>query len=425
MSFKKSEVGLIPENWDVVELKLKASITMGQSPKSDSYNNEGLGIPFMQGRKTFGDKYHDIDTWCTDPKRLADKGDILMSVRAPVGDVNVATTDLCIGRGLASLKMLNGNNEFLYYLLKSYVGEITSRETGTVFASINKKGLETIKLPFPSDKEQRVIANILSTLDEKTKTNNKINEKLEEMAQSLFKHWFVDFEFPNENGEPYKSSGGEMIKSELGMIPKDWDVSQLGELVDVIDNRGKTPPLSKDVTCYPIIDVRALSGKNRIVNYDNCTKFVDKKTYDSWFRNGHPKEGDILLSTVGSIGELKLFYGDIGCIAQNVVALRTKNISYLYLYQYLQNIKNELVSYNIGSVQPSIKITHVKKHKILVPNKNIERDFIKFIDNISGLIYNNILESKHLTSVRDILLPKLMSGEIRVLLEGEVLESKS
>lgn len=315
---------------------------------------------------------------------------------------------------------------YLYYSLlqDNFFDYVTATSKGTKMPRGDKTAIMNYGILLPPLYEQKVIANFFSALDEKIETNNQINEKLEEMAQSMFRHWFVDFEFPNENGEPYKSSGGEMVESELGMIPKGWDVSQLGELVDVIDNRGKTPPLSKDVTSYPIIDVRALSGKDRIVNYDNCTKFVDQNTYESWFRNGHPIEGDILLSTVGSIGEMKLFYGNIGCIAQNVVALRTKNISYLYLYQYMQHIKHELVSYNIGSVQPSIKITHVKKHNILVPNKNVEQNFIKFIDNISELINNNIVENKHLKSVRDNLLPKLMSGEIRVLLDDEIMEGK-
>jgi type I restriction enzyme S subunit len=246
LSFKETEIGLIPKDWNLFELKDKVNITMGQSPKSKFYNSDGIGIPFMQGRKTFGSKYHTIDTWCTDPKRLAKKGDVLMSVRAPVGDVNIAINDLCIGRGLASLRMYNGNNEFLFYLLRNYVDKITSRETGTVFGSINKKGIETLKLPFPSNSEQKAIANILSTLDEKIEVNNKINKTLEKMAQTIFKHWFVDFEFPNENGEPYKSSGGEMTHSELGMIPKGWKVRTIKEIAlngNVIC--GKTPSTKK------------------------------------------------------------------------------------------------------------------------------------------------------------------------------------
>ena len=186
----------------------------------------------------------------------------------------------------------------------------------------------------------------------------------------------------------------------------------LGELVINIDNRGKTPPLETTPTEYPIIDVRALSGTSRIVNYANCTKFVSAETYSSWFRSGHPKPKDILVSTVGSLAEIKIFLGSKGCIAQNVVGFRTKDISPYYLYQYLTAIKNDLVAYNIGSVQPSIKVTHIIKHPIYIPSTEELETFDVLAESATNAIYNNTLESERLAGIRDALIPKLMSGEI-------------
>ena len=111
---------------------------------------------------------------------------------------------------------------------------------------------------------------------------------------------------------------------------------------------------------------------------------------------------------------MKLFYGDKGCIAQNVVGFRSKGISPLYLYQYLKYIKSDLISYNIGSVQPSIKVTHIIKHKILMPCDNQLKSFEATINEISSMLFKNFEETQILTDVRDTLLPKLMSGEIRV-----------
>ncbi|MCJ0600857.1 restriction endonuclease subunit S, partial [Enterococcus cecorum] len=111
---------------------------------------------------------------------------------------------------------------------------------------------------------------------------------------------------------------------------------KLGDLIESIDNRGKTPPLSDKPTSYPIIDVKALSSNMRIVDYNKCSKYVDEETYNTWFRSGHPKQYDILFSTVGSLAEMKLFLGNVGCIAQNVVGFRSRGISSLYLYQYLK-----------------------------------------------------------------------------------------
>ena len=193
----------------------------------------------------------------------------------------------------------------------------------------------------------------------------------------------------------------------------DSDV-KLGDLIESVDNRGKTPPLSDESTPYPIIDVRALSGNSRIIDYNNCTKYVSEETYKTWFRSGHPKEYDILISTVGSLAEMKIFLGDIGCIAQNVVGFRTKGISPLYLFQYLNYIKNDLVAYNIGSVQPSIKVTHIIKHSIYVaPQYEIET-FDNIARSMTGQIFANCKENEALKQMRDTLLPKLMSGELDV-----------
>ena len=188
----------------------------------------------------------------------------------------------------------------------------------------------------------------------------------------------------------------------------------LGDLITVIDNRGKTPPLTTETFDYPIIDVGALKGSGRIVDFNNCTKYVTKTTYDSWFRSGHPQPWDILISTVGSLAEMKIYLGSKGCIAQNVVALRAKSISPLYLYQYLRFIRADLVAYNIGSVQPSIKVTHIIKHPIFVPETSKLKEFEEVARVITNRLYTNYNECESLKKLRDTLLPKLMSGELDV-----------
>ena len=157
-----------------------------------------------------------------------------------------------------------------------------------------------------------------------------------------------------------------------------------------------------------------MRGDIRVVDYNNCTKFVDEDTYNNWFRSGHPKPWDILLSTVGSLAEMKIFLGKKGCIAQNVVALRSKGISPLYLFQYLQYIRNDLVAYNIGSVQPSIKVTHIIKHPIFVPDESRILEFDTLARIITDQIYKLYCECEDLKGIRDSLIPKLMSGELDV-----------
>lgn len=279
---------------------------------------------------------------------------------------------------------------YLYYWLRHSVNRLTAETHGSVMAHMTKGDMENQLIELPSLQTQKKISSILRTIDEKIYNNEAINENLEQQLRSLFTELFAE-KIANVEANNH--------------LP-------LGELVISIDNRGKTPPLETVPTEYPIIDVRALSGDSRIVNYKNCTKYVSHETYSSWFRSGHPKPQDILISTVGSLAEIKIFIGSKGCIAQNVVGFRTKGISPYYLYQYLSAIKNDLVAYNIGSVQPSIKVTHIIKHPIYVPAKEELDTFDALALNATNMIYNNALESEYLANLRDSLLPKLMSGEI-------------
>ena len=170
MEYKKCRLGSI------------ANIIMGQSPKGTSYNNKGDGKAFLQGNKTFGRLYPTIDTWTTEPKKIAKKDSILMSVRAPVGDLNIANEEICIGRGLCSIEMKNGNNQYLLYLLKNSIDEIKRKASGTIFDSINKTELEEIEIIDFNEEIQNKIIKVLSKIDEKIELNNKINSDLFELS---------------------------------------------------------------------------------------------------------------------------------------------------------------------------------------------------------------------------------------------------
>lgn len=161
-----------------IKLKEIAEVNMGQSPNGKSYNYIKKGMPFLQGNKTFGNLFPTIDTWTTEPKKIGRKSSILMSVRAPVGDLNVANQDICIGRGLCSVEMFNENNMFIYYALKNSINEIKRKSTGTVFDSINRKDIEEIELINFSKEQQNKIITILSTMDKKIELNNQINNNL-------------------------------------------------------------------------------------------------------------------------------------------------------------------------------------------------------------------------------------------------------
>ena len=289
----------------------------------------------------------------------------------------------------------NVSKEYLYYVLADdeFFKYSMTTSKGTKMPRGDKTSIMNYPIKLPPLPTQQKIAAILSSLDDKIELNNKINTNLEHQAQALFK---------------------EMFESKIQNVSEN-DGRSLGEIVNVIDNRGKTLPLEATKTDFPIIDVGTLNSPGRIINYKDCTKFVSKTTYETFFRAGHPKEKDVLLSTVGcNLALLKYYIGSVGCIAQNIVAFRAKEISSLYIYEYLKFIQPDLVSYDIGAAQPSIKVTHIIKHLIYIPTNDELSKFNSFAKCITEQIYNNVCENERLISIRDTLLPKLMDGEIEV-----------
>ena len=185
---------------------------------------------------------------------------------------------------------------------------------------------------------------------------------------------------------------------------------KLHELTKTIDNRGKTPPNNSIETPYPLIEIASLRTDGRIATYRNCAKYVTEDVYNSWFRSGHPKQKDILMSTVGSLAELKLFWGDKGSIAQNIVAFRCHN-EYLpmYLYQYLLRKQHELAAYEIGSVQASIKVSQVVEYDIDIPPQALLEKFDLISTQLTNEIYQNEADIEVCYRLSNMLLQQLSS----------------
>lgn len=311
------------------------------------------------------------------------------------------------------------NNEYLkYYLLepkvKDYLLMISS--SGGTRNAITKNMLEELVIQLPDLPTQTAIAEILSSLDDKIELNNKINQELENLAQTLFKQWFIDFEFPNENGEPYKSSGGEMAESELGEIPKGWEVYRFKDIVsNYIDNRGKTPPLANDG--IPLVEVKHMVDIG-IYPSLKTDKFLSKEVYDTFLR-AHLLEDDILMSTVGTIGRLNIVPDfQIFAIAQNVLGIRFKKdlISQLFMFCLMRTkgFNDEINSRLIETVQSSIKRSDLEKIPVILPKRILVERFDDIVKDMFDRIKTSSSEIDELINLRDILLPKLISGELEV-----------
>lgn len=403
---KQTEIGAIPEEWSFEPLIKHAEIIMGQSPESKFYNNTGEGIVFLQGIRTFGEKYPTYDTYTTKITKKAKEGSVLLSVRAPVGEVNIATKDVCIGRGLMAIN--SKNNEFIYQLLKAFKPYLVGKETGTVYGSVTKNDIAELKLPFPPQSEQLKIAEILSSLDDKIELNRRINANLEAMASALFKKWFVDFEFPNKEGKPYKTNNGKMFVSELGVIPKEWSVKQAQEIFDFVKG---IEPGNKNYFTVSFEEAIPFFRIADLFNGNQAKNFIDRSIANTVTMN----HNDVMIATDGTVGRVAIgLYGSYSGGIKKVLS-KDQSISNSFIYLWLKSnlVQDKLEEYASNATTIAHASSAIKDLKVIY-NKEIIREFCALSQPIFEIIINNLIENIKIKKVMDSLLPRMISGKIRV-----------
>lgn len=375
--------------WQETTLGSIADVTMGQSPCSDQMNNSEIGMPFLQGNRTFGLLYPVFDTWTTSPTKIAKANDVIMSVRAPVGDVNITPTTMCLGRGVCSLRLHNGNQRFLYYLMRHYSPELIRQENGTVFGSVNRTDINSLRVVVPGDDSQRRIAAVLSALDDKIELNNRINANLEAQAQALFRSWFVDF-------EPW---GGEM--------PETWREGTLNELLEL--RRDTIQPGDKPSLPYLPIDVIPMRSFA-------LTELRPNSEAQSSLQEFQP--ADII------IGAMRVYFHRVvpapiaGITRSTCFVLRSRKPEY-WAYSLLQCNQDATIDFaqqtSKGSTMPyAVWDGGMGDYPVCIPNQSDARRFNEVVSPLVRKIQSVFFQNRTLAALRDALLPKLMSGEIDV-----------
>jgi type I restriction enzyme S subunit len=185
VKYKDTPIGKIPVDWEVVKLSKTSEINMGQSPPSTDCNEEGDGLPFYQGNAEFGPKYPSPQRWCNRPKKIADEGDILISVRAPVGEINIAPHKCCIGRGIAAVRAKDLDDNFLYQSMLLRRKVLQKIAQGSTSQAINHKGLSEMLVLLPPPPEQKKIAEILTIVDDAIEKTAQIIERTKELKKGL------------------------------------------------------------------------------------------------------------------------------------------------------------------------------------------------------------------------------------------------
>ena len=377
----------------------------GGTPKTTEESYWNGSIPWLSVKDFCGDKKYVYNTEKSiteeglnnSSTKLLHKDNIIISARGTVGELAMIPYDMAFNQSCFGL-IAKGNNDphFVYYLLKDKVRSLKSQTQGSVFDTITKATFDRIECADYSEEDQRRIASILSSLDRKIELNNKINADLEEMAQAIFKNWFVDF-------EPFKD--GKFVDSELGMIPEGWKVGSPYEYVKVVYGAPyKSAKFNDNGEGLPLIRIRDLKDCN--------PQFYTPEILP---QTEYVNMGDIVAGMDAEFAP-HIWKGNTGLLNQRVCKLMPQQTSITNLFVlYLMKPELEFVqSYKTGTTVSHLGKADIDKFVVVLPPLKVVEECSKILDSILQRIKNISAESRTLSLLRDTLLPRLISGEIEI-----------
>lgn len=452
-------------DWTEVSLsELTTKITKGTTPTKKDGGFSSEGVNYIKSEAVTFDGRIDESKFTFISSEIHKKlkrsqleeSDILMSMAGiHLGKTAIVRTrhlPANTNQALALIRPIRNKiyPDYLFYFLQqsSVVYFINNSTSQSAQPNINLQEIGSLNIKYPEYNEQKAIAHILGSLDDKIELNRQMNETLEAMAQALFKSWFVDFDpvidnalaagnaIPDElleraeQRKAIEKKNHSEIQSlfpdefefteEMGWIPKGWAIRNLSEMVSVIiDHRGKTPKkLGGDwaESGYPAISAKNIKG-NKLVRPDTI-RFVDKDIYDKWMKV--PLEvGDVIMTSEAPLGELYYLNSKIDyLLSQRLYAIRADKInctgSYLFYWFQTEFGSAEIQNRATGTTVFGIKQSELRKVLVLCPPSSVLENFDKYSQGLLGKMDANDLSSTELTKLRDTLLPKLMSGELRI-----------
>jgi len=392
--------------WNTTTLGVIAEIVMGQSPSGDTCNEAGDGIPLLNGPTEFGNNNPSQIQFTTDPKKIAEEGDLLFCVRgSTTGRMNWADQKYAIGRGLAALRHRSGYSfqPFLKGIIDSYLPLLLAEATGSTFPNVSSQQLNNLTIEVPDLHTQRRIADILSALDEKIELNRQTNATLEAIAHAIFKEWFVDFRFPGATGE--------MQDSELGPIPRGWRAGRIGDICEL------NPKLT--------LRKGAISKYVEMKNLSQCLLSIEEPREREFVSGSKFQNGDTLFARIapclenGKTGFVDFLADlEIGWGSTEFIVLRGRNYInpyFIYCLSRLSNFREFAIQSMVGSSgRQRVVESILSDYPTVIPDQETVNNFLKVVEQLFFQVKNNSDQSATVAKIRDALLPKLMSGEIEV-----------
>ncbi len=418
----KKDIESIPIEWNVKKVKDVAKVNELSIDKNFRYTEiEYLDVASIENRQISNTQNLSISEAPSRAKRIVRNNDILISTVRPnlkhFAFIQHAKENTIASTGFAVITATKANPRYLYYYLTTdqftnFLSQIADAHTST-YPAFNPDVIENADVLFPPEEEQDKIASILGSLDSKIALNRAMNANLESIGQALFKHWFVDFEFPNEEGKPYKSSGGEMIEAGLGMVPKGWRVGSILDCADLLS--GGTPKTEiaeywgGDIPWVSAKDVMDANGSFILNTERRITQIgVDKSNAKLLPKN------TTVVTARGTVGGYCILSHEMA-INQTNYGLKSKyGFGDFFIFFSISNMVNQMKQSAYGTIFDTITTKTFNEMKIVIPPEPVIKSFDSKMSSIMSKSLQNLEESRNLAAIRDALLPKLMSGEIRV-----------
>jgi len=424
--YKETEIGEIPEEWSILKLSdLTFKITKGTTPTTlgGKFVNKGINFVKVESLNDDGtinqEKFMYIDEETNNllARSKLQRNDLLYSIAGTIGRVSIVSDDILpanVNQAVAILRPNLSKINLLYLRyalvnpeLKNY---LLSKVVHAVQANLSLSEIGNCPVPIPDTKEQEKIAKILSDLDSKIKLNQQMKKSLESIGQSLFKYWFVDFEFPNEKTKPYKLSGGEMVDSELGEIPKGWKIKPIDEIAKFLNGLALQKfPAEEGEEYLPVIKIRELR--------QGITESTDKANLSlpsEYIIN----DGDILFSWSGSL-EVVIWTSGRGALNQHLFKVSSDTYPKWFYYDWVLHYLPEyrLIAEGKATTMGHIQRQHLKNSLVVIPSEGTLTKMNNVLNPIIEKLIEININSRNLSQIRELLLPKLMSGKIRVPVE--------
>lgn len=405
-----SEVNKIPEGWRETTLGSSIKIVGGGTPNTTIEEYWNGTIPWLSVVD-----FNNDNRWVSETEKsitdlglqksstkLLNKGDLIISARGTVGALAQLKKTMSFNQSCYGIKEIEGVSDidFLFYLIKSSIKQINRNTYGAVFDTITTKTFDVIKILLPPLPEQKSIAAILTAFDDKIELLQAQNKTLEETAQTIFKEWFGKYQIGDE-------------------LPEGWRVGKLGEIASLKSGFAFKSEDFVEESDFKAIKIKDLKGKG-IISLNDVSSITEDITKSERVQYFKLKEGDILLAmsgnTTGKIGVLPSFDKEV-YLNQRVGKFYFKNKNHVtFIYNFLMSggFEDKILAMGYGSAQPNINPSQIENIDLIIPSKEVLSNYLEISIPIFEKALKNNTQIQALTQTRDALLPKLMSGEIRV-----------